>query len=63
MGFLKMISTVCGNLKIIRLPYHMKEGSKGSKRDWDIVQDGNVLIKNARIDDIKRFQRIRYALH
>ena len=24
--------------------------------DWDIVQDGNVLIKNARIDDIKRFE-------
>lgn len=24
MGFLKMVSTVCGNLKIISLPYHMK---------------------------------------
>ena len=31
------------------------DGSKGSKRDWDIVQDGNVLIKNARIDEIERF--------
>lgn len=33
-----------------------EEGSKGSKRDWDIVQDGNVLIKDARVDDIKRFK-------
>lgn len=32
-----------------------ERGSKGSKIDWEIVQDGNVLIKNARIDDIKRF--------
>ena len=31
-------------------------GRKGSKRDWDIVQDGNVLIKDARVDDIKRFK-------
>ena len=23
-GFIKMVSTVCGNLKIISLPYHMK---------------------------------------
>ena len=33
-----------------------EEGSKGSKRDWDIVQDGNVLIKDARVDDIKRLE-------
>ena len=32
-----------------------ERGRKGSKIDWEIVQDGNVLIKNARIDDIKRF--------
>ena len=56
MGFLKMVSTVCGNLKIISLPYPTKDGSKGSKRDWDIVQDGNILIKDARIDDIKRLE-------
>ena len=31
-------------------------GAKGSKRDWDIVQDGNVLIKDARVDDIKRLE-------
>ena len=41
--FIKTVSTVCGNLKIISLPYH-------------IVQDGNVLIKNARVDDIKRLE-------
>ena len=28
MGFLKMISTVCGNLKIISLPYPTKEGAR-----------------------------------
>lgn len=28
---------------------------KSGKRNWEIVQDGNVLIKNARIDEIKRF--------
>ena len=44
MGFLKMVSTVCGNLKIISLPYHMK-----------MVQR-DVLIKNARVDDIKRLE-------
>ena len=30
-------------------------GYKSGKRNWEIVQDGNVLIKNARIDDIQRF--------
>ena len=30
-------------------------GYKSGKRNWEIVQDGNVLIKNARIDEIKRF--------
>ena len=39
-----------------QLAISYEDGSKGSKRDWDIVQDGNVLIKNARIDDIKRFE-------
>ena len=29
---------------------------KRNKIDWEIVQDGNVLIKNARIDEIKRFK-------
>ncbi len=38
-----------------QLAISYKRGSKGSKRNWEIVQDGNVLIKNARIDDIKRF--------
>ena len=38
-----------------QLAISYEDGSKGSKRDWDIVQDGNVLIKNARIDEIKRF--------
>ena len=28
---------------------------KSGKRNWEIVQDGNVLIKNARINEIKRF--------
>ena len=31
-------------------------GYKSGKRNWDIVQDGNVLIKDARIDDIKRLE-------
>ena len=30
-------------------------GYKSGKRNWEIVQDGNVLIKNARIDEIERF--------
>ena len=38
-----------------QLAISYEDGSKGNKRDWEIVQDGNVLIKNARIDDIKRF--------
>ncbi len=39
-----------------QLTISYEDGSKGSKRDWDIVQDGNVLIKNARVDDIKRLE-------
>ena len=39
-----------------QLAISYKDGSKGSKRDWDIVQDGNILIKDARIDDIKRLE-------
>ena len=39
-----------------QLAISYEDGSKGSKRDWDIVQDGNVLIKNARVDDIKRLE-------
>lgn len=31
-------------------------GYKSGKRNWEIVQDGNVLIKNARVDDIKRLE-------
>ena len=31
-----------------QLAISYERGRKGSKRDWDIVQDGNVLIKNAR---------------
>ena len=38
-----------------QLAISYEDGSKGSKRDWEIVQDGNVLIKDARIDEIKRF--------
>ena len=39
-----------------QLAISYEDGSKGSKSDWDIVQDGNVLIKNARVDDIKRLE-------
>ena len=39
-----------------QLAISYERGSKGSKRDWDIVQDGHVLIKNARVDDIKRLE-------
>ena len=38
-----------------QLAISYEDGSKGSKRDWEIVQDGNILIKDARIDEIKRF--------
>ena len=38
-----------------QLAISYEEGHKSSKRNWEIVQDGNVLIKNARIDEIKRF--------
>ena len=31
-------------------------GYKSGKRNWEIVQDGIVLIKNARVDDIKRLE-------
>ena len=37
-----------------QLAISYEDGSKGNKRDWEIVQDGNVLIKDARIDEIKR---------
>jgi len=36
-----------------QLAISYEDGSKGSKRDWDIVQDGKLLIKNARIQKIK----------
>ena len=39
-----------------QLAISYEDGSKGSKRDWDIVQDGNILIKDARVDDIKRLE-------
>ena len=38
-----------------QLAISYERGGEGSKIDWEIVQDGNVLIKNARIDEIKRF--------
>lgn len=38
-----------------QLAISYERGHKGSKIDWEIVQDGNVLIKDARIDEIKRF--------
>ena len=39
-----------------QLAISYKRGGEGSKIDWEIVQDGNALIKNARIDDIKRLE-------
>lgn len=39
-----------------KLAISYERGRKESKRDWDIVQDGNVLIKDARVDDIKRLE-------
>lgn len=38
-----------------QLAISYERGGKRSKIDWEIVQDGNVLIKNARINEIKRF--------
>ena len=39
-----------------QLAISYERGGEGSKIDWEIVQDGNALIKNARIDDIKRLE-------
>ena len=39
-----------------QLAISYERGGEGSKIDWEIVQDGNVLIKDARIDDIKRLE-------
>ena len=39
-----------------KLAISYERAHRSGKVDWDIVQDGNVLIKNARIDDIKRFE-------
>ena len=44
-----------------QLAISYERGGEGSKIDWEIVQDGNVLIKNARIDEIERFNG-RYPL-
>ena len=38
-----------------QLAISYERGGEGSKIDWEIVQDGNVLIKNARNDEIERF--------
>ena len=38
-----------------QLAISYERGYKSGKRNWEIVQDGNVLIKNARIGEIKRF--------
>ena len=39
-----------------QLAISYEEGYKSGKRNWEIVQDGHVLIKDARIDDIKRLE-------
>ena len=39
-----------------KLAISYERAHRSGKVDWDIVQDGIVLIKNARIDDIKRLE-------
>jgi len=45
-----------GNPESHQLAISYEGGYKSGKRNWEIVQDGNVLIKNARVDDIKRLE-------
>ena len=54
-----MVSTVCGNLKIISLPYPTKEGAKEVSVIGILFKMEMSSLKmhaNARIDDIKRFE-------
>ena len=39
-----------------KLAISYERAHRSGKVDWDIVQDGNVLIKDARVDDIKRLE-------
>ena len=39
-----------------KLAISYERAHRSGKVDWDIVQDGNVLIKDARVDDIKRLK-------
>ena len=39
-----------------QLAISYERAHRSGKVDWDIVQDGNVLIKDARVDDIKRLE-------
>ena len=47
---------VCGNLKIISLPYPTKEGAKEVSVIGILFKMEMSSFKNARIDDIKRFE-------
>ena len=55
MTFIKTISYGLWQSESHQLAISYERGGEGSKIDWEIVQDGNVLIKNARIDEIERF--------
>lgn len=39
-----------------QLAISYERARRSGKVDWDIVQDGHVLIKDARVDDIKRLE-------
>lgn len=39
-----------------QLAISYERAHRSGKVDWDIVQDGHVLIKDARVDDIKRLE-------
>jgi len=57
--FIKTVSMVCGNLKIISLPYPTKEGAKEVSVIGILFKMEMSSLKmhaNARIDDIKRFE-------
>ncbi|MHC3866204.1 hypothetical protein ACXONV_03130 [Streptococcus thermophilus] len=55
MTFIKTISYGLWQSESHQLAISYERGGEGSKIDWEIVQDGNVLIKNTRIDEIERF--------
>ena len=49
----KIVSTGLWQSEKHKLAISYNEGGRSRKYDWDIVQDGKLLIKNARTQKIK----------